>query len=428
MTTWCLEVARRIGRGLAADAIWHEGQCNWVGSLPEPGPGDTLSTSYAALTPDLYGGTSGVALFLAELFASTGDEELRATALGAARQAVAHADAVPPSAPGVHVGRLGIALATARTGQLIAEPALTEQAMALERDVAPAAETGFDLMGGSAGAVIGLLALEPLLGAEPVRARAERFGRRLLAAAARDGGTLSWPLGSSADAPHLTGLSHGAAGAAVAFLELQSVTGEPAWGDAAEQAFAYERRLYEPRMRNWPDLRRTGNRFDGGPSFPVFWCHGAPGIALSRLRALQLLRDPRAREEAVAALDTTRAAVYSEIERAGNFSLCHGLSGNAEVLLLGRAVLGEERADDEKAALDAAAHGAETYAEGGSAWPCGTYDGQTPSLFLGLAGIGRFYLRLYEPSLPSVLLPTLSLANEGPCWLESTDVAGAGTR
>jgi hypothetical protein len=29
-------------------------------------------------------------------------------------------------------------------------------------------------------------------------------------------------------------------------------------------------------------------------------------------------------------------------------------------------------------------------------WPCGISGGQTPNLMLGLAGIGYFYLRLYD--------------------------------
>ncbi len=36
-------------------------------------------------------------------------------------------------------------------------------------------------------------------------------------------------------------------------------------------------------------------------------------------------------------------------------------------------------------------------------WPCGTMGGQTPNLMLGLAGIGLFYLRFYNPDIPSIL-------------------------
>jgi lantibiotic modifying enzyme len=39
-------------------------------------------------------------------------------------------------------------------------------------------------------------------------------------------------------------------------------------------------------------------------------------------------------------------------------------------------------------------------------WPCGVTDGdETPNLMLGTAGIGYFYLRLYDPgNVPSVLI------------------------
>jgi lantibiotic modifying enzyme len=39
-------------------------------------------------------------------------------------------------------------------------------------------------------------------------------------------------------------------------------------------------------------------------------------------------------------------------------------------------------------------------------WPCGAPGGaETPNLMLGLAGIGYFYLRLYDPiHTPSLLM------------------------
>jgi hypothetical protein len=38
-------------------------------------------------------------------------------------------------------------------------------------------------------------------------------------------------------------------------------------------------------------------------------------------------------------------------------------------------------------------------------WPCGVPEGgETPNLMLGIAGIGHFYLRLYDPRTPSILL------------------------
>ena len=91
--------------------------------------------------------------------------------------------------------------------------------------------------------------------------------------------------------------------------------------------------------------------------------------------------------------------------RAGkaNWSLCHGLAGNAEVLLAGHDILGETWNGAAALAREVAHGGIERYAKRGHAWPCGAR-GDTPNLMLGLAGIGHFYLRLANPAIPSILL------------------------
>jgi hypothetical protein len=53
-------------------------------------------------------------------------------------------------------------------------------------------------------------------------------------------------------------------------------------------------------------------------------------------------------------------------------------------------------------ALEVAKAGIENYAERGLSWPCGTGGGETPSLMLGLAGIGYPYLRLHDQAIPSL--------------------------
>jgi lantibiotic modifying enzyme len=401
-----LEVAQALGVRVATDAVWHQGQCNWVGAWPQESRSGDVEITYRALGPDLYGGTGGIALFLGELAVATGEPRFRSTALGAARQAIARADTIDERQPGLHAGRSGLALALARTGALLAEEELSAAATRVLENLRPRRRaTGFDLMSGSAGAIIGLLTLQHLLEDGDGVARAEQFADRLLRTATRRDRHLSWPSEASPAAAHLTGLSHGACGAAQALLELHAMTGTPRWCHAAQGAFAYERDLYDPLARNWPDLRRSGHADHGTPGYASFWCHGAPGIALSRLRAVELLNDAAAREEARIALDTTVAAVRSGLDLHANFSLCHGLAGNAEILLIGQHVLGDERSADAELAAAVAASGRERYLQSGS-WPCGTYEGTTPDLFLGLAGIGRFYLRLHAPSLPSLLLVT----------------------
>lgn len=191
-----------------------------------------------------------------------------------------------------------------------------------------------------------------------------------------------------------------------ALLELGHATDDSEYRRAAEQAFRYERYWFDAAVGNWPDFRERLAPGKRRPlSFATYWCHGAPGIALSRLRAYEVLHDERCKDEATAALQTTREKTESTLRSGiGNFSLCHGLTGNAEVLLYGNQVLGKEWAGESTLALDVSSEGIETYAGRGLPWPCGTGFGETPNLMLGLAGIGYFYLRLSEPTVPSVLM------------------------
>ena len=145
-----------------------------------------------------------------------------------------------------------------------------------------------------------------------------------------------------------------------------------------------------------------GRPAEAPPPCATLWCHGAPGIALSRLRACELLGDRNGyEEEARLALQTTAAAVQAQLG-IGNYSLCHGLAGNAEVLSEGAELFG----GDARALLgEVADDGIERYLQSGAPWPLGVFEGESDSLMVGRAGTAYFYLRLHDPERPSVLLP-----------------------
>jgi lantibiotic modifying enzyme len=377
-----LETAASIGRGIVSNAVWQDGRCSWVGAAAEPAL--PQRAELRALGPDLYGGTAGVGLFLAHLAAATGDGAARRTSLGALRQAARRA--VPRD--GLHSGSLGIAWAAERAGALLGEEELHASAQALLDMARPRAAPGRrpDVGMGAAGAVLVLLALglvdEAIATGERLlaRARVTRHGR-------------SWGPG------HLCGLSHGAGGVGVALLELFAGTGDERFRTAAKGAFAYEGSWLDSASGAWPDLRIPGQR-RGSPPLPTSttgtWCHGEAGIALSRLRALELYEDAALRHEAEVALDTTRRRLAEtlphEIE---DLSLCHGAAGMADVLLssAGSADLAAELG---RVAIDRYAATED--------WPCGTVSGTTPGLFLGLSGIGWLLLRLHDPAVPSPLV------------------------
>ena len=407
-----LRTADELGWRLSREAVWHSDQCNWVGAEPM-GRDYREPLTYKALRPELYTGTSGVALFLAELYAASGTSEARRTASGAMHQALDHAASLSlQSRLSFYTGSLGIAFASAQVGTLLGEPELQEHAAQLLRECIHAhQEEGreLDLLSGDAGAIIALLLLREMLDDADLLVLAVGLGDRLLLSADNSCRGVSWKSPRFQYPYNLTGFSHGAAGIGYALLELFQATGDTKYRATAERAFEYERSWFDAEKGNWPDFREAGKpskKRQLPQTFATFWCHGAPGIGLARLRAYEMLNDASYKNEAGVALRTTATMLQAALHTGnGNFSLCHGLTGNAEALLYGHQVLGQEWADTSALAFEVAEVGIETAKRQGGAWSCGIETGEAPGLLLGLAGIGYFYLRLYDPAIPSILIP-----------------------
>jgi lantibiotic modifying enzyme len=400
-----LDVAALIGRRLCRDALWASERCNWLGDSREFIDG-IWTVGHRSLGPDLYQGTSGIALFLAALYRLSPEPVLRATTLGALAHAHAQARKMPAAQRiGLYTGWTGIAYATASAGEVFGDQALIDKAC----DMLLEATTGedevlLDVLVGAAGAIVALIDMQRLAGRD-LMTIACRLGERLLARAKRRESDWSWGSHAGATDRDLTGFSHGAGGIAWALLELSTATGETRFRDAAERGFAYERRHFSKTHENWPDLRADDPSSAGPPGYMVAWCHGASGIGLSRLRAYELTGDPVARGEAEAAMRTTmRTLTDPNLGPQSDFTLCHGRAGNAELFLAAADVSGDQTA--RAVAEGVGRYGIEVYRRKDLPWPCGVYEGgETPNLMLGLAGIGHFYLRLYDrENVPSVLL------------------------
>jgi class II lanthipeptide synthase len=394
-----LGAAESIGRRLVEDAVWHDGRCSWVGAVENSA--EPWRTKYRALEANLYDGTAGVGLFLARLAALTGDAAVRRTSVGAMRHATAPQ---PPAADGFHAGALGIAWAAARAAALLDDDELGASATALATRGRPPSDPDRcpDVIMGAAGAILALLAF----GDPALLEDAARTGDELLAQATVTAHGLAWPLPDRRHRRPLCGLSHGAAGIGWALLELFAATGDERFRAGAEGAFAYERSWLDAGSGTWPDLRVGGQRRGTRPRIASpaagTWCHGEGGIALTRLRAVEVLGSEPFRREAELALETTArglaAALPYEID---DLTLCHGAAGAAEVLLCGAAALGWPDGADLAPELGRIA--LERYTGDGRDWPCGIPGETAPGLFRGLAGIGWWYLRLDDPTIPSPL-------------------------
>jgi lantibiotic modifying enzyme len=417
-----LEAAVQIGRAICRSAYWDRDQvcCNWVGRSPVESPptGELLTPTVAALGPELYSGTSGVALFLAQLFARTGNLEFRHTALGAITRALRQLDRSPRETAQIPImsfysGHLGVAYVTHRVALLTAEERLTDPIEAVLDDVARARAKphALDLIGGNAGAIPALLALDRVAAWRGCRDLAVALGEDLCQAATRHGDGVAWnpedANGPGAGSIPLTGFGHGAAGIGLALLELYSATSRPGFLEIGRRAFVYEDSVFNQEQGNWPDFRPYPGELGrpGSLSYALAWCHGAPGIALSRLRAISL--DVVRREPLVAVARVGLQTMLGAIERRSRLSrqdatLCHGLAGLNEVLWTAGTLLNEETYQNFARAI--ALSLIKSYGEADD-WPTGVPSGgPNPSLMLGTAGIGYHFLRLDSPKhVPPIL-------------------------
>jgi len=412
-----LAVADAIGAQLCRDALWVGQRCNWLGASMEV-VGGTWQPVQRTFGPDFYNGTSGIALFLGRLYRLMNERIYRMTALGAIRQAISRLDDISPMAQGsFYLGLTGVAYTCTMLASLLDEASLLDQGLSL-LDQLPdvdATTQGQDVLSGCAGSIPVLLHLGREHNRQDMIELAIHYGQHLLDTARRWTFGLSWNTLQLSEQPELSqrdllGFSHGAAGVAWSLLELYQETKQDQFRQGAEQGFQYERHWFSPQQRNWPDFRGfqgLGHTIQE-PGFMIAWCHGAPGIGLSRLRAYELLRDETYRQEAEIAIHTTAAALeQSLLGSASSFCLCHGLAGNADLLLYGAHILNNSHYL--ALAEQVGQYGAERYDATQTPWPCGILDaGETPGLFLGLAGIGYFYLRLHDRvNVPpiTILLP-----------------------
>jgi lantibiotic modifying enzyme len=407
-----LEAADRIGSRLCRDALWAGRRCNWLGGSKDL---STWAPVYRALGPSpgnrlagasLYEGTAGIAIFLAHLFSFSRDTIHKCTLEGALKHVLGQLgsrDELPDI--GFYTGLTGIAYTLIEAGQILQHDRLVERGineLLRLRQVKPDPQT-VPVISGSAGVIPVLIDVASRFGRGELIETALLHGENLLAGADKSAHGWSWET-RARWLRNLTGHSHGTAGIAWSLLELHAATGDERFRNAAREALRYERHHFNAERRNWPDFRKldeSGTWHE--PRCATAWCHGAPGIGISRLRVRELLPDDG---YVAAEIEAAIATTHASLREPNNFSLCHGHAGNAELMVLASERL--SRPELRQAAETVGNLGVDRFSDTGVPWPCGVDSAwECPTLMLGMAGIGYFYLRLYDPQRVVPILITI---------------------
>jgi len=389
------EVAWRIGSQLMQETIWHNDACNWLGYWIVPSNGKYVP-QMKSFGPDIYSGTSGIALFLSALHSETEDMVLLKTIKGAVKQIRSTMNLAPNH--GFYSGKPGIGTTLIKLGKKYYREDWLKDGVKLLQSI-PATIAGaheIDLVNGAAGTIPALLDAYQVTDNESLLNKAIELGHELIKNGVQVNNTLSWP--TVPGKQNLTGFSHGASGIALTFLRLYDVTKNQAFLTAAQGGFNYERFTFDSKQQNWPDFRENIGATNLCGSA---WSHGAPGIALARIEALKIQPNESMEMELKIALNTTARIINNMLLNSENtnFSLCHGIAGNADILL------SSQEREFKNLAEVVGDVGIKMYHENNRPWPTGLNSPHaTPGLMMGAAGTGYFYLRLADSKKHTSLL------------------------
>jgi type 2 lantibiotic biosynthesis protein LanM len=393
--------ADKIAKELSSGAIRRGPGAAWIGV---GWVGDSEVSQLAPLGTDLYNGVSGIAVFLAANAAVTGCRFSGELALAG----ISHLRKNLKSRNSARVARsLGLGGATGLGSIIYAltvmskflneDELLVDARLAAElfTDDLIVADKQLDVIGGSAGGILGLLRLYRDSQSSDVLKRATKCGDHLLGQR-RVGpeGRRSWR-GQGSGPQGLNGISHGAAGFAYALASLSAATGREEFAKAAAECIAFENSSYDAERGNWPDLRSAEE-----PAWPCRWCHGAPGIGLARIATIKRggLDSKLLLTDVQKALDGVERGWTTAVVD----TLCCGTFGSIEFLreagaALGRTDLRDVASRRLMAVLETAA------STGDYRWGGGKRQFNL-GLFRGLAGAGYTFLRQVDGSLPNMLI------------------------
>lgn len=199
----------------------------------------------------------------------------------------------------------------------------------------------------------------------------------------------------------LNGFSHGLSGIAYSLMKAYPITNNKIYLDYCMKSINLENERFVD--GNWIDLRNRQNRVKKGFPEPVYWCHGAPGIGISRLKMIQHYYDKTILNDIEKAIDATLEKGFNGVD-----CLCHGALGNLELLVLASITLNDKKYNEKAIGIVN-----DIKNKNLGKWTCGIPQ-ETPvySFMTGLSGIAYELLRITNSDvLPSVLCLDFAKSN-----------------
>jgi type 2 lantibiotic biosynthesis protein LanM len=263
--------------------------------------------------------------------------------------------------------------------------------LAAQIPAAAAVDDMYDVLSGSAGAIVPLLMLASKTGDETYVRIASQLGDLLHERAKHRNGHAYWSHTLSPEG--MGGFAHGVTGIGWALTRLARATGSARYEQLAQEAFAFEDALFDEEEQNWCDLRMLE-----GSKTAAAWCHGAVGIGLAHLDL-----DPKITHSSTREFVRRAAAATWRLGMGWNHCACHGDLGAWE--LLDHAIAIGEAPKDLSASylLDIILSSLEQHGPSSGMGQNAFHPGLLP----GQGGIAYQLLRAHpEHGLPSILTPS----------------------
>lgn len=383
-------------------------------------------------TADLYNGNAGIIWFFTELYKVHPQTHYYETIIGGLEHLLDDAQQSPNNYS-FFTGKVGLIYLLLQVYAITTDDGYIHKALAIAANcpsltaLQQEPRVIFDLLSGIAGSVLVLTHLYAISNDKAVYQTLTAYTVFLLEHTRFAKQGFFWDQSENQIIP-VAGFSHGAGGIGYVLLQLGHYFKNDILTWCGKQGYIYENSLYNKRMNNWPDYRqgisdekgfeRALTAFENNKNYflepreMTAWCHGAPGIGLSRIATASYYHDIAFHNDIDKAVEKT----VNDLHQFGfddqreflNYCLCHGYGGNALLLYEADRYKGEQKYASLR--LDVAMAAIEQKRQRGyyrSGYSM-LKDKEAEGLLLGTAGIGCFFLSfLNSTNFNNILLPQL---------------------